>query len=435
MQAKRLSFGSIVVLAIFTAILCAGTHSAAQTETVLYGFNSSGAGGDYPAGAVVDTAGNIYGTTQYGGSASCPELGGGCGTVFKLSRNRSGGWTKRTLHNFAKNGKDGFFPTAGLVFDNAGNLYGTTQQGGTHHYGTVYELTPQPNGNWSEKILHNFSYNGVDGTFPKAGVVFDGAGNLYGTTYEGGNVSCSPFFQGCGTVFELSPTTEGNNWTETILHNFSNTGTDGYLPCCGLLVLDGAGNVYGVTSSGGTFTYGTVFELTPAGGGNWTETVLHSFSLGTGDGFFPQGGLTIDGQGNLYGTTEDGGVYSHGTAFELTPAGGGSWTETILHSFNQTIGGTDGSVPASDLVLDRAGNLYGTTGAGGAYSLGTVFELSPAAGGTWTESIVHNFQQTFPGTDGYTPGSMLVMDSAGNLYGTTYYGAAENGGTVFEITP
>jgi uncharacterized repeat protein (TIGR03803 family) len=424
-----------MALAAFAfAMLITATGAAAQTEAVLYGFNSNGVGGDYPAGVVMGASGNLYGTTLYGGSGSCPQFDGGCGTVFELTPNGSGGWTKRTLHNFAKNGKDGFFPTTGLVFDKAGNLYGTTQQGGTHHYGTVYELTPQANGNWIEKILHNFSYNGTDGTFPKAGVVFDKAGNLYGTTFEGGSFSCSPFLLGCGTVFELAPASEGKVWTETILHNFANNGTDGNTPCCGELVLDGAGDLYGVTGAGGTNNYGAVFELTPTGGGNWTETVLHSFSSGTGDGYFPQGGLTLDGKGNLYGTTVYGGAYGYGTVFELTPAGGGSWTEAIIHSFEQTISGTDGSVPSSDLVIDSAGNLYGTAG-DGLYSLGVVFELSPAAGASWSEAILHNFQQTIPGTDGYTPGPMLVFDGSGNLYGTTYYGGADNGGTVFELTP
>ena len=227
---------------------------------------------------------------------------------------------------------------------------------------------------------------------------------------------------------------EGKVWTETILHNFANNGTDGNTPCCGELVLDGAGDLYGVTGAGGTNNYGAVFELTPTGGGNWTETVLHSFSSGTGDGYFPQGGLTLDGKGNLYGTTVYGGAYGYGTVFELTPAGGGSWTEAIIHSFEQTISGTDGSVPSSDLVIDSAGNLYGTAG-DGLYSLGVVFELSPAAGASWSEAILHNFQQTIPGTDGYTPGPMLVFDGSGNLYGTTYYGGADNGGTVFELTP
>jgi uncharacterized repeat protein (TIGR03803 family) len=434
MRGKKLFVALTVALAVFTlTTLMTGTRAAAQTETVLYGFNSNGVGGDYPSGVVFDTAGNLYGTTVYGGSGLCPLLDGGCGTVWELSPNGSGGWTKKTLHNFTKNGKDGFFPTTGLIFDKAGNLYGTTQQGGTHHYGTVYELTPHANGNWTEKILHEFNYNGTDGAYPEAGVVFDTKGNLYGTTYGGGIISCFPFFLGCGTVFELSPATEGR-WTETILHNFANNGTDGYLPSRGALILDGAGDLYGTTSSGGTDNYGTAYELTPTGSGNWTETVLHSFSSGTGDGSFPQGSLTLDGSGNLYGTTVDGGVYGAGTVFELTPGGGGSWTETILHSFDPTINGTDGSVPSSDLILDSAGNIYGTAGAG-LYSLGVVFELSPAAGGTWTEAILHNFQQTFPGSDGYTPGPMLVFDASGNLYGTTIYGGAEAGGTVFELTP
>src|ERR1035441_332430 len=212
-----------------------------------------------------------------------------------------------------------------------------------------------------EKVLHNFNNNGTDGTNPRAGLIFDAAGNLYGTTENGGT-------NGVGTVFELTPTA-GGGWTETVLYSFCSQAncTDGYQPWAGL-IFDAAGNLYGTTVYGGTAdttcSYcGTVFELTPNGSGGWTETVLHSFGDGT-DGFYPSAGLIFDAAGNLYGTTAMGGTYDYpwdGTVFELTPAAGGGWTEKVLYSFG---GGTDGYWPEAGLIFDAAGNLYGTTYSG-----------------------------------------------------------------------
>jgi uncharacterized repeat protein (TIGR03803 family) len=403
-------------MAIFTATLFVTSTWAAAQERVLHNFAANGTDGYYPeAGLIVDAAGNLYGTTVAGGAYNS-------GTVFELTPAAGGGWTEKVLYSFSGNGTDGRAPYAGLIFDAAGNLYGTTQYGGTYGLGTVFELTPAGGGSWTEKVLYSFSGNGTDGATPEAGLIFDAAGNLYGTTYQGGTY-------GYGTVFELTPA-GGGGWTEQVLHSFNNNGADGSLPAAGL-IFDAAGNLYGTTSYGGTyFYYGTVFELTPAAGGGWTEQVLHSFNNNGTDGITPlSAGLIFDAAGNLYGTTFAGGTYGYGTVFELTPAGGGSWTEKVLHNFGN---GTDGAGPLAGLIFDAAGNLYGTTGGGSSYGDGTVFELTPTAGGGWTEKVLHSFGN---GTDGIFPRADLIMDAAGNLYGTTYQGGTYGYGTVFEFTP
>jgi uncharacterized repeat protein (TIGR03803 family) len=228
------------------------------------------------------------------------------------------------------------------------------------------------------------------------------------------------------------PATGGGSWTETVLHNFTGHTTDGFGPVASL-IFDGSGNIYGTTSVGGAHSYGTVFELAPIGDGSWTETILHSFEKIDGDGLAPEAGLIFDGSGNIYGTTVGGGAYggpgTGGAVFELTPVAGGGWTETLLHSFGN---GADGSGPFSSLIFDGSGNLYGTTIRGGAYGDGTVFELTPVAGGSWTETVLHSFGH---GKDGSGPASGLIFDGSGNLYGTTGGGGAFGSGTVFEITP
>ncbi len=220
---------------------------------------------------------------------------------------------------------------------------------------------------------------------------------------------------------------------EKVLYSFcSQTNcTDGNGPSGGL-ISDAAGDLYGTTSSGGSYNYGTVFELTPAGGGGWTEKVLYSFNNRDGGGY-PAAGLIFDAAGNLYGTTAGGGTYGYGTVFEFTRslnAVGGGWTEKVLYSFNNN--GTDASNPDTSLIIDAAGNLYGTTYFGGTYDQGTVFELTPIAGGRWTEKVLHSFNDN--GTDGYEPQAGLILDAAGNLYGTTTVGGPYGGGTVFELT-
>jgi uncharacterized repeat protein (TIGR03803 family) len=404
MRGKRLSIGLMVALSIFTAILFVSCTWAAAQERVLYSFSGGTDGGSPAGGLIFDGAGNLYGTTNGGGTYSG-------GTVFELSPAAGGGWTETVIHSFG-NGTDGNGPEAGLIFDAAGNLYSTTNGGGTYNGGTVFELTPQAGGGWTETVIHSFG-SGTDGAGPWAGLIFDAAGNLYSTTKGGGT------YNG-GTVFELTPQA-GGGWTEQVLHSFQG-GADGAQPYAGL-IFDAAGNLYGTTYFGGAYGYyGTVFDLTPAAGGTWTEKVLYNFS-GFPDGINPVGGLIFDGTGNLYGTTYLGGTYGKGTLFELTPAGGGTWTEQVLHNFGN---GNDGATPSSGLITDTAGNLYGTTPDGGSYFRGTVFRFN-------AQGLV--LLHSFSGTDGSGPEASLTLDAAGNLYGTTGQGGASNDGTVFEFTP
>jgi uncharacterized repeat protein (TIGR03803 family) len=281
-------------------VLATGTRAVAQKEKQLYGFGINSTDATYPyAGLTFDTAGNLYGTTLYGGANND-------GTVFELVK-AGGHWTEKILHSFGS-GEDGFLPQAGLTFDTAGNLYGTTYEGGAHKVGTVFELTRQSGGTWKENVLHSFNADGADGTNPLAGLIFDTAGNLYGTTYAGGTFAS-------GTVFELTPKA-GGGWTEKVLHSFGN-GKDGIAPYAGLIV-DTAGNLYGTTALGGPFGSGTVFELARKADGIWTHLTLFGFTGGE-DGAFPYAGLILDASGHLYGTTYQGGVYDVGTAFEITP--------------------------------------------------------------------------------------------------------------------
>ncbi|MGO9863446.1 MAG: choice-of-anchor tandem repeat GloVer-containing protein, partial [Terriglobales bacterium] len=264
---------------------------------------------------------------------------------------------------------------------NLGNLYGTTLRGGAHGSpsgedvgdGVVFELTPQPDGSWTETVLHSFG-DGTDGINPSAGLVLDHAGNLYGTTVGGGagGSSCSG---GCGTVFEVSPGPNGQ-WTETLLYNFCSQAncTDGNAPAAGL-IFDSAGNLYGTTTTGGDSAYGdgTVFELTPGENGQWSETVLYMFQ-NFQDGSDPSAGLILDKSGTLYGTTIYGGDGNSGTVFELSPNPGNPWVERVIYRFFEV---QNGGQPYAGLVFDKAGNLWGTTGGGGVSFTGVIFELTP----------------------------------------------------------
>lgn len=422
MLSKKRSLGLAVVSAMFVmATLMTVTGAAAQTEKVLHSFNNTGVGGDSPqAGLIFDSSGNLYGTTGAGSTYND-------GTVFELSPTSLAGWSEKVLHIFGSSSQDGTGTFAGVIFDSAGNLYGVAASGGLYGYGDVYELSPNATGGWTEKILHNFNQNGTDGTDPFGGLILDASGNLYGTTDVGG-------VHGFGIAFELSPSGAAS-WTETILHQFDNNGVDGLNPEGGL-IMDASGNLYGTTTFGGTnrncngSACGTVFQLTPGSGGSWTETILHDFGNGI-DGRMPQAGLVLDSSGNLYGTTSYGGTHNNsGTVYEVSPAAGGGWTEKVLHSF----GGSpiDGIDPVDTLIFDSAGNLYGTTSAGGAYGFGTAFELSPPTSAGWTEKMLHSFGN---GKDGQYLAGGLVFDTSGNLYGTTIAGGAYGFGTVFEITP
>jgi uncharacterized repeat protein (TIGR03803 family) len=424
------SVQGIVLLGILTLILVLPQERAtAQTETVLYSFGN-GTDGYFPSGGLVaDSHGNFYGTTQYGGTGGCTvKFGTECGTVFELSPS-AGGWSETILYNFGSSGTDGYGPYAALMLDKSGNFYGTTGFGGAYgDFGTVFELSPASGGGWKEKVLHSFG-NGKDGIYPEGTLISDSAGNLYGTTLEGGAT-------GWGSVFEVLPKTGG----ERVLHSFNKNGTDGYNPV-GSLVFDSKGNLYGTTSEGGAHGMGTIYELAPKAGGGWKEQVVFSFN--GKDGANPGNGLIIDASGNLYGTTLYGGDNSGcggggcGTVFQMTYSGG-HWVQTVLHSF--VANGTDGFESESGLARDAEGNLYGATIFGGngncnrGHGCGTVFKLSPGAGGTWTETV-YPFATL---ADGSYPKAGVILDSAGNLYGTTVNGGAYNNnlnGTVFEITP
>ena len=412
--------------AVVTVILgLVANVSAADKYEVIYNIPGLAGGAGPLGGLISDAAGNLYGTASFQGDASF----GGNGVVFKLSHDTSGGWRGTVLHTFQ--GTDGATPTGGLVIDKAGNLYGTTALGGGHNLGLVFKLAPEPDGKWSETVLHSFQ--GTDGVNPTGDLVIDKAGNLYGTTESGGG-------HNSGLVFKLAPDTN-DEWIETVLHDFQ--GTDGATPAGGL-IFDRAGNLYGTTSSGGTHNNGTVFKLSPDASGEWSETVLHSFQ-GSPDGANPYAGLIFDRAGNVYGTTYNGGVLSFGgvgTVFKLSPEPNGEWTETVLHIF-QTTGPpnfqtTGGSRPQARLIFDRAGNLYGTAAVGGSGGVGVVFKLSREANGEWTETVLRSFQG-FP--DGAEPMGALIIDAAGNLYGTTTAGGNSANcfiggcGTVFQITP
>jgi uncharacterized repeat protein (TIGR03803 family) len=331
---------------------------------------------------------------------------------------------EKILHVF--HGRPAVSPVGGVVFDTAGNLYGMSSMAeGTRGVGAIFKLTPPHDFN----VLYRFK-GGNDGFLPVGDAVLDADGNIYGITMAGGSNSCD---QGCGTVFRLSPNAD-RGWTETVLYRFKG-GNDGESPLGGL-VLDDSGNLYGTTFSGGEFLNGTVFELSPGGAG-WTKTILHSFNGSDGDG--PEAKLIRDSAGNLYGTTDAGGVqtcvfHGCGVVFKLTSHSNG-WTESVLYEFQ---GDQDGMDPRSRLVLDAAGNLYGTTYDGGSLTCatdgcGVVYELKPNAGGAWTKSVLH----TFHGKDGSYPTAGVIFDKAGNLYGATSSGGRHqvDVGTVFKLTP
>jgi uncharacterized repeat protein (TIGR03803 family) len=348
-------------------------------------------------------------------------------TLATLAGTQAAAQQEKVLQNFSAYSASPSVPYAGVIFDKAGNLYGATAEGGFYREGAVFEMTPRAGGGWTETLLHSFSHNGTDGWFPLGGLTLDAAGNLYGTTIYGGA-------NGSGTVFELSPAT-GGEWTETILHTF-NPNTDGSNPQ-GTLVFDAQGNLYGFANNGVKGTNcsggcGEVFELTPQFGGGWGETIVHTFTNNGVDGYNPVG-VIFDAKGNLYGTTTYGGTANAGTVFKLSPQAGGGWSETILHNFSAN--GTDGSYPYAGVVFDSKGNLYGTTPTGGTVvpGTGTVYELSPAAGGTWTERILYNFN---PGTGApIYPFAIPTFDAKGNLYCTTQQGGAYGWGSVFELKP
>jgi len=410
-----------------------------QTYKVLWSFGSSPSdGASSVSNLIFDKAGNLYGTTQFGGSATNLQCGngGGCGTVFELSPNADGTWTNNIIYNFCANYSgsclDGQQPTAGLAMDAAGNLYGTTYFGGpgcgnaSAGCGTVFELSPpQSSGDpWTETVLYLFRSlnNCLDGVFPNSHLTFDGSGNLYGTTTGGG----AGAWYG-GTVFELSP--NAGPWIETVLYNFCVGGRfhhcpDGTYPQAAV-TFDHTGNLYGTTETGGTPSGGgggTLFALTPTANG-WSESTLYAFNPASGiGGLF--GVVSLDSVGDLYSTSCGGGQSHGGTVFRFNPKG------KTMRAASLASGG--GACPTAGIVIDEtAGAGYGTASSGFTKdSGGTVFKF----GSSGEETVLYTFCQLQNCADGYAPQASLILHD-GNLYGTTEKGGALGYGVVFEITP
>ena len=334
-------------------------------------------------------------------------------TLAVLTAGTSPAQTIKILHDFGVSATDGNIVPSPLLKDTAGNLYGMTSVGGAHNMGTVFRLSPTSTGGFKETILYSFKGGSLDGAFPQGPLVRDSAGNLYGVTESGGinaAVCSSGATPGCGVIFRLTPSSTGI-WTETVLHHF--TGADGGISFAGM-VQDSVGNFYGVTSVGGSTGLGVVYKLSLTSTG-WRETVIHSFT-GNTDGAAPfmfETALTLDGLGNIYGSTYQGGAAGAGVVFKLTPQASGTWTEKILYTFK---GGADGSQPATGVILDKRGNVYGTTWRGGTQAgSGTVFELSAA--NDYAKTVLHDFNfLTDPAKS--TPHT-LILDAHGNLFGTT----------------
>jgi uncharacterized repeat protein (TIGR03803 family) len=431
---KKLSYFFASVLAFVPALIAPPLHAQTPTEVILESFSDTKPNAFAPySGLIFDSAGNLYGTTYSGGASAA-------GSVYMLSPIAGGGWQLTVIYSFT-GGTDGSQPYyAGVTLDTEGNLYGTTYHGGNLAgcggvgCGVVFKLAPV-SGGWQESVLYTFK-GGKDGSFPRAGVIFDSAGNLYGTTSAGGNlVACSG---GCGTAFELTPTVSGP-WLETVLHSF-NGASDGSSPHAAL-VFDSAGNLYGTNYWGGAAPAcpaadcGTVFRLAPSTSGPWKERVLHAFTNGV-DGGNPASNVTFDTAGNIYGTTVLGGHLT-----DCSNLGCGTiykLTPTKSGAWNGSVirafSGPDGTNLVAGVIFDSAGNLYGTAPTGTAsHADGLVFKFTPHPTGPWSQTVLHGFSGVKG--DGKNPEAGLIFDSAGNLYGTTLNGGTGAGGTVFEIIP
>jgi len=410
------------------------SDAAAQGEKLLYSFTGAPDGATPIAGLAADKDANLYGATLSGGNTS--YVGSGCGTIFELKRTGNS-FTESVIRSFGwdppHRNFDGCAPQGTPVVDRAGNVYGTTGLGGAYLGGTLFVLSPNPSGGWTEKILWNFGgvTNGEqDGKVPISRLTFDSAGNLYSTTFDGGGAVNSLT---CGMVFEMSPSSAG--WNETVLHSFpcENFPRSGWYPAGGV-TFDNAGNLYGATTNGGQYAYcqsgcGTIFKLEKAAG--WKEQQLYAYT-GLSDGAYPNGDLIFDQAGHIYGTTYQGPGNTGGDVFELADTGTG-WKQEVLYSFTDA---ADGWVPAAGLAAWN-GHYYGTAAYGQSSAAcfpgcGSIFAVTPSANG-WIETVVHVFQG--PPTDGANPRSSVIVDPAGRLYGTTEAGGVNNLGAVFEVTP
>lgn len=392
--------------------------------------DASNDGGTIYSAPIFDTAGNIYGTASLGGTH-------GFGMVFKLTPTTSGLWKETVLYNFKGGLDDGATPHATLFRDSAGNLYGTTFTGGLSSSkcglltplpgcGIVFKLTPTTQGEWKETILHKFA--GPEGGNSLTSLAPDKAGNFYGATASGGS-------KALGVIFRMSKTTTGT-WVVTVLHNFIGN-PDGANPFihCMPLVFDSAGNIYGTTEAGGATGNGIVFKLIPPkiAGGAWTEKIVHTFEGGLNDGMRPMAEVVLDKQGNVFGTTTGGGTHNQGIAYELSAPN--NYAETILYDFKGIIA-NDASSP-NGLIFDASGNLFGTSEVGGNGNNGTIFKLTHTSTG-WEEAVLHNFTPA-EGTNSFVP---MIFGADGHLYGSGWVGgdsgsmsSTAGGGSVFEFVP
>jgi uncharacterized repeat protein (TIGR03803 family) len=415
--AKRAATIARVALALTVIVTGLTPRALGQTFSVIHNF-TGGIDGAYPStGLTMDTAGNLYGTAFSGGTAEM-------GTVFSLTNNGRG-WMFHPLYSFS-GGQDGAGPLARVVIGPDHGLYGSTVAGGggpcpgSNGYlgcGAVYKLTPPAHAprsaiySWDATVLYRFSSG--DGAYPQGDLIFDRAGNIYGTTVVGGSANR-------GEIYKLAPS--NGRWTENTLYSAQGA-SDGKFPWGGVL-FDSAGNLYGSFSENGPYGYGALYQLSPSGSG-WNERTIHGFSFHGDDGAIPQGGFMQDAAGNLYGTTMHDAT-GGGTVFEMVSSGG-TWSYNFLYGFS---GGIDVG-PYDKLLMDAAGNLYGTTFGDGQYGYGSVFKLTRSSSG-WTYTSLHDFTG---GSDGANPMCVLVMDSSGNLYGTASGGGASGAGDVFRITP
>jgi uncharacterized repeat protein (TIGR03803 family) len=390
------------------ALLATAAWAASATK-LIYSFAGSGDGEYTDTELVMDSAGNLYGTSVQGG------IYGG-GTVFQVTP----AGVHTVLYDFT-GGADGGEPYKGVTLDAQGNLYGTAVTGGGGSCeggcGVVFKLT-NSGGVWTQTVIHTFT-GGNDGSGPGSPVAIDKQGNLYGATPTGGA-------NGMGVVYQLRPGATGG-WTLRVIHTFTG-GTDGGGGSASRLMIDATGNLYSVCTVGGANGFGTVYKMSSVQG-KWQFTTLYAFK-DQPDGALPYGGVISDKAGNLYGTTYYAGAHDLGTVYKLTHSNG-TWTESVLYSFK---GGADGSSPISSLVADAAGNLYGTTSDGGAASCtcGVIFKMTPGGNGKWTESVVYRF----PGTP--QPGfayNGMVADSTGTFYGATVHGGSGNDGAIYQFTP
>jgi uncharacterized repeat protein (TIGR03803 family) len=409
-----------IAIAVFAFVPSVGAASKFETLHRFYDYSN----GAHPAaGLAYDPAGNLYGTTTLGSFGRSR----GHGDAFELKPNSDGSWTESVIYTFT-GALEGSYPLGALTLDSAGNLYGTMSQGGANgDAGLVYELTPNGDGTWTDTVLYNFCSLGncADGEYPYSSVIFDHSGNLYGTTAIGGTKQL-------GTVFQLAPN-GSKGWTESVIYSFRDS-EDGSRPFASL-IFDQTGNLYGTASGGGRGVgYGVVFRLSPNQDGSWTHATLYKFCRlqNCHDGGTPYAGLALDSAGNLYGTTRDYGAYGYGNVFELTPNTDGRWSEKVLHQF---AGADDGASPQGGVTLAPAGNLYGTTVAGGSSNscnggCGVVFKLAQDSKGAWHETVIHALSGSAA-----VPESTLVFNGS-NLYGTSVGNSVgDNLGAVFEVIP